>query len=36
MAELKGVFDLYIHSAPDIRERKHDDLELLDKHKTWK
>ncbi|MGG1593776.1 DUF6282 family protein [Terribacillus saccharophilus] len=29
MAELKGVFDLHIHSAPDIRERKHDDLELL-------
>ncbi|MFP7493464.1 DUF6282 family protein [Terribacillus saccharophilus] len=31
MAELKGVFDLHIHSAPDIRERKHDDLELLRK-----
>ncbi|WP_366249704.1 DUF6282 family protein [Terribacillus aidingensis] len=29
MKTIKGVYDLHIHSAPDIRTRKHDDLELL-------
>ena len=27
---LKGIIDMHIHSAPDIRERKLNDLELME------
>ena len=27
---LKGIVDLHIHSAPDVRERKMDDLQLME------
>ncbi|HHU17364.1 MAG TPA: hypothetical protein GXZ70_03970, partial [Clostridiales bacterium] len=27
---LKGVVDLHVHTAPDIRERAYTDFELLD------
>ncbi|MBR0257950.1 MAG: hypothetical protein IJQ58_09460, partial [Synergistaceae bacterium] len=27
---LKGIIDMHIHSAPDIRQRKLDDLELME------
>lgn len=30
MNRLKGVIDLHIHSAPDVRQRKLDDLELME------
>lgn len=27
---LKGVFDMHVHSAPDIRERAYTDFELME------
>ena len=27
---LKGIIDLHIHSAPDVRERKLNDLEIME------
>ncbi|MDF2787503.1 MAG: hypothetical protein K0S80_601 [Neobacillus sp.] len=30
MFDLKGIIDLHIHSAPDIRSRTHDDFELAE------
>ncbi|MEN1969570.1 DUF6282 family protein [Lentibacillus sp. N15] len=31
--DLYGVIDMHVHSAPDIRERSHNDIELIQKAK---
>lgn len=30
VSRLKGIVDLHIHSAPDVRERKMDDLQIME------
>lgn len=30
VSRLKGIIDLHIHSAPDVRERKMDDLQIME------
>ena len=30
MGRLTGIIDMHIHSAPDIRQRKLDDLQLME------
>ena len=32
---MKGIIDMHIHAAPDVRARKLDDLELMVDNQMW-